>query len=360
MAVPVGGVSTTTNSAISLLSKWTGRSGTAVARALSSIDLGAVEATPSLDGTAAPSREPYATATPRPAATQAPSVVPGASPKPASSSVRVTSIRALLAALADDATTDIVVANGTYRVSAAASQRSNSLWIGSQFAGRTRPVTVRAETPGGVTFDGGGVTYFGGLSFVAGAHDQTWDGFDFANGQATETGVVTFGGAGSPGSPYDAPGPYRITLRHITILGTCTGQGGGKDHAFYFSSGRGSGPHDLLLEDIAVDGSGLLSSALHFYHSDATHPNASNVTIRRLTVTGTKQAIMLWDPTLRDITIDGATITNAVDTGVRYETVGATGIVLSRITSTGSGLSGFFSSQGSNPVGVTFIDNSFH
>ena len=42
------------------------------------------------------------------------------------------------------------------------------------------PVTVRAET-GGVVFDGGGASSFGGLSFEDGAHDQTWDGFRFAN-----------------------------------------------------------------------------------------------------------------------------------------------------------------------------------
>ena len=117
----------------------------------------------------------------------APTAAPG-------TSVRVTSIAALLDKLADNSITDIVVANGTYRVSAAASQASNSLWIGSRYAGRTRAVTVRAETRGGVTFDGGGTTYFGCISFEAGAHDQTWDGFRCANGQATSTGVVTFGG----------------------------------------------------------------------------------------------------------------------------------------------------------------------
>ena len=68
----------------------------------------------------------------------------------------MTSIPALLTSLDDNAVTDIVVANGTYRVSPSSSQRSNSLWIGARFADRTNPVTVRAETRGGVTFDGGG------------------------------------------------------------------------------------------------------------------------------------------------------------------------------------------------------------
>ncbi len=75
---------------------------------------------------------------------------------PPRTSKRVTSVAGLLTALADNSLDEIVVANGTYRVSPASSQASNSLWIGSRFAGRTRAVTVRAETRGGVTFDGGG------------------------------------------------------------------------------------------------------------------------------------------------------------------------------------------------------------
>ena len=34
------------------------------------------------------------------------------------------------------------------------------------------PIVVRAETRGGVTFDGGGAAYFGGISFNAGAHHR--------------------------------------------------------------------------------------------------------------------------------------------------------------------------------------------
>ena len=124
---------------------------------------------------------------PRPTYSEAPT--PTADP---ATSVRVTSISGLLNALADNTLTDIVVANGTYRVSPASSQASNSLWIGARFAGRTTPITVRAETRGGVTFDGGGTTGFGCISFEAGAHDQTWDGFRCANGQATRAEVRRF------------------------------------------------------------------------------------------------------------------------------------------------------------------------
>ncbi len=315
-------------------------------------------ATPTTAPTPAPTLAPTSTPTtaPTPAPTTAPTATPTtaptATPAPVSSaSVRVTSIPALLSALADKAVTDIVVANGTYHVSPAGLQRSDSLWIGAQFASRTKPVTIRAETRGGVTFDGGGTTSFGGLTFVAGAHDQVWDGFRFAHGQATNTGVVVFGGYAGLAAA------HHITLRHITILSTCTGRSGVNDHAIYFSEAVG-GPHDLLLEDISVDGSGGLSTALHFYHSDSANRNAWNVTVRRLNVNRTQQAIMLWDSTLRNITINTATITNSADFAVSYEHAGS-GIVLANITSTGSGQMGFYSSLGANPPGVTFSNNSF-
>ena len=137
---------------------------------------------------------------------------PSAAPTAAGASVRVASIPDLLAALANDANTEIVVADGTYRVSAAGLQEPDSLWIGAAFAGRTRPVTVRAETIGGVTIDGAGAPYFGGISFNDGAHDQTWDGFVFANGTPTQTGVVTFGGHSG------MQAAHHITLRNLRFL----------------------------------------------------------------------------------------------------------------------------------------------
>ena len=71
--------------------------------------------------------------------------------------------------------------------------------------------------------------------------------------------------------------------------------------------------------------------------SDAPIVTARDVTVRRLHVSGTQQAIMLWDPTLRNVTFDTVDITNALKLGIRYETIGATGIRLKNITSTGSG-----------------------
>jgi len=299
-----------------------------------------------------------AIASPSPIATIPLTAKPTASPAPTpatNKTVRVDTVAGLLSALANNTVDEIVVADGTYRVSPAGKQRADSLWIGKRFAARTRAVTVRAETPGGVTFDGGGATAFGGVWFTDGAHHQTWDGFTFANGTPNQTGVIMFGeGSGVA--------PHHITLRNVTIAASCTGAATSAtapntDHAIYVSQAT-EGPHDLRFEDVTVDGTGGLASAFHFYHSDATHRNAWNVTIRRLRVIGTQQAIMLWDRTLRDITIDGALITDALRHAVTYERAGD-GIVLQNITSTGSGRSGFFSSLGAAPPGVTFLNNAF-
>lgn len=263
-------------------------------------------------------------------------------------SVNVNSISSLKTALADNSVDEIVVANGTYRISPAANQAADSLWIGSQYASRTRPITVRAQTKGGVTFDGNGVTYFGCMSFEDGAHNQTWDGFNCANGQATDTGVITFGGyAGNPA-------PHHITMRNISILASCTGRTAtATDHAFYISQAVG-GPHDLLFEDINVDGAGFLTSAFHFYHSDATNKNGWNITVKRLNVTGTSQAIMIWDSTINNLVFDTANITNPTKFAVRYEA--GNNITLSNITSTSS----FYSSLGANPPGITFMNNKWN
>ena len=271
--------------------------------------------------------------------------------------VHVGSIPALLDALADNRVTEIVVANGTYRVSPAGQTASNSLWIGKRFASRTNAVTVRAATRGDVTFDGGGAGYFGGLAFVAGAHHQTWDGFNFANGQATDTGVIMIGGYSGLAAP------HHITLNHIRVLSSATGRttsasSSNTDAAIYIAQAVG-GPHDLKLLNINVDGRGYLGSAIQFYHSDSGNPNAHDVVIRDLTVNRTQVAIMIWDSTLRNITVDTARISDAMRFAVSYESPGS-GILLKNITSTGSGEAGFSSSYGSHPPGVTFSGNSFH
>ena len=276
---------------------------------------------------AAPAPTPTPTPIPTPAPTPAPGphadahagADPGAAPA-SGTSVRVTSISALLTALADNAVTDIVVANGTYGVRRHRRRLQIELAVDrARFAGRTNPVTVRAETRGGVTFDGGGANTFGGITFHSGAHDQTWDGFVFANAEPTQTGVIVLGQSGSTSL---AP-PHHITLLDLTVEATITSDnpiGMSGDHAVYFSKALTPGIHDILIDRLTVNAatSGL-DSAIHFYHSAAGAPNANNVTIRHMTDTGTDQSVILWDQTLHDIVIEDSTITGALRYAVRYE-----------------------------------------
>jgi hypothetical protein len=299
---------------------------------------------------------PGAASTPSPIVEVSPNTGGAATPSTsAPRSVRVSSIAALKRALADDTVDEIVVADGTYRVSPSHEERTDSLWIGAEFADRRRPVVVRAATTGGVTFDGDGRSGFGGLSFEDGVHDQTWDGFTFANMRADQSGIVEVGGY-LPRRP-----PHNLTLRNLTITASCTGSATSAlaptvDHAVYIANAAREGPHDILIEDLTVDGGGHLASAVHFDHGDETDPPASKVTVRRLRVVGTQQAIILWEPPLHDITFDGATIRDALRYAVRYESSGGSGIVFANMTSTGSGVQGFFSSQGPAPVGVTLTN----
>ena len=285
---------------------------------------------------------------------------PSTAPPATGKTVNVASIAALKTALADDTVDVIVVANGTYHVSPSNETRADSLWIGGNvYANRTRPVTVRAATRGGVTFDGGGASGFAALSFEDGAHDQTWDGFNFANMTANQSGIIEFGGY------LPRRTVHHLTIRNIRILGTCRGNattsaGNTTEHAIYFAHAAGVGPHDLLAEDISVDGSGFLASAIHGDHGDATNPPAYNVTVRRLHVTKTQQAIILWQPAFRNWTIDTADISGALAYAIRYEAIGGSAITFANITSTGSGVRGFYSSQGTAPPNVTFVNGSFH
>ncbi len=275
--------------------------------------------------------------------------------------VVVSSVAALKTTLLDNTVDEIVMTNGRYAVSRASSQASNSLWIGTSYASRTRPVLVRAQTRGGVTFDGGGTTVFGGLTFMGGVHHQTWDGFNFTNGDATSTGVVTIGGY--TGSAADAAPVHHITMRYINVFG-CSGvskssSSPATDHAVYISWSTG-GPYQLVFDYWSIDDRSHLglSSAFHFYHSDVSQNllNAHDCVISNLTVRGTQQAFLLWDPTLKNITVTDAVIKGALTYAVRYESPGATGMVLKNVVSTASGSRGFYSSAGTNPSGLSFIN----
>ena len=95
-------------------------------------------------------------------------------------------------------------------------------------------------------------------------------------------------------------------------------------------------------------------------HGDSAAPAGDHVTVRRLTVTGTQDAIILWDPPTHDWLFDGATITNAAGVAIRFESIGASNIVFKDIVSTGSGTAAFYSSMGANPPGVTFMNDILH
>jgi hypothetical protein len=97
-------------------------------------------------------------------------------------------------------------------------------------------------------------------------------------------------------------------------------------------------------------------------HGTAAAPPSYNVTIRRLTVTGTIFPVVLSDDTAvqHDWLIDGASISGAERYAIKFESVGARNIVLEAITSSGSGYGGFYSSMGPNPPGVAFVNDSLH
>ena len=153
-----------------------------------------------------------------------------------------------------------------------------------------------------------------------------------------------------------AAAPHHITIRNSTVrpIAEATRRG----HIVYFSWAVG-GAHDITFDNFTVDDpNGYTMAALHFYHSDSTNLNAWNVTVRNSHINGTQQAVMLWDRTLHDVVIEDTTITGATDTAVRYEY--GSSITLRRVTSNGSGQYGFYSSLGSSPPAVTFIDSSLN
>jgi hypothetical protein len=256
-------------------------------------------------------------------------------------SVRVTSIASLKSYLLDNTLDEIVVANGTYNLSSAGQQTTNSLWIGSLYASRTRPITIRAESPGGVTFSGGAATSWGGLWFEEGSHHQTWDGFRFDNGQPTQTGVIVFGGYTGRALP------HHITLRNITMMGGLTGTTNG-DHCMYFSTGAGT---DHVVEDYTVTPGAGIKSALQFFHPD----NVERLTVRRMHVRGTSDTILIYESSARDITIEDVDIAGSA-TPLNVATCGPN-VVLRRVVSTTGRQPAFPNGQ---PAGLSLIDCSFN
>ena len=234
-------------------------------------------------------------------------------PPPTGNTVTVASIPDLMNALANNSYDTIIVKNGRYFPANAGAGYTNDdtftagLWIGSRFASRTNPVLVKAETKGGVILDGNGHTYFGGLTFANGSHHQTWDGFSFDNGQATDTGVIVFG------SWPELPGSHHITLRNITLLPRLTSHTRNNDHGVYFSSSS-NGAHDLVLEDFDVQGNATapLSSAWHHDHD----PNCYNLRGERWKVKGVYTGVFFYSHEKHDITLKDWTIDAGRETGI--------------------------------------------
>jgi hypothetical protein len=121
------------------------------------------------------------------------------------------------------------------------------------------------------------------------------------------------------------------------------------DHLIYFSS---DGPHDILIEDYtATPGSGI-RSALQFYHSK----NVYNLTVRRMHVVGSGNAILMYDATVHDVLIEDSDIKDASITALNLAYAGAN-VVFQNNVSTNSG--GTYFPNGI-PSGVSLLNNSFH
>ena len=126
------------------------------------------------------------------------------------------------------------------------------------------------------------------------------------------------------------------------------------------SNAKTVGPNHLLFEDVTVDGRGGLASAVHFDHGDSLNPNATDVVVRRLHVIGTQQALLLWQPAVHRITFDDIDVSGALNHAIGLESIGATSVVFSGVTSTGTGEQPFYSSMGLHPPGMTITASSLN
>jgi hypothetical protein len=307
---------------------------------------------PTPTATSTPPGTPTSTPTSTPPGT--PTSTPTPTPQ-SNATVRVSSVSALLAALRDGSVREIVVADGTYSTD----------WLdinASTYPGYARtsanPVLVRAETDGGVTFDLGGQSS-PHIIFRNGAAYQEWRGFRFGNSTPSNNGVIHFGDGSGPAS-------HHLTLRNIEFLPSIVvGAGPNGNYTngqgIYFSWAPSStgGNHDILIDGFACNA--RLWSCIHAYHDDQGVVG-HDITIRNVTIgTDNTMGIVLWSGTIHDWLIEDVTIAGVTEYGVRHA-VGGTGITLRRVTTTGSGKSGFYSSLGTFPnvPGLTFVDSTFN
>jgi hypothetical protein len=264
------------------------------------------------------------------------------------SSVTVSSISELLSALANTGISQITLANGVYST-------SPLIIDGAAHPNYIRTaatsVLVRAETTGGVTLDFGG----SGIAqwFRGGAAYQEWRGFKYANVLPGDNGVIEFGeGNGVP--------VHHITLRNIEFLSSIVRQTSINSQGIYFSWANlaSGGNHDILVDGFVSNAD--LWSAVHVYHDDLGHVG-HHITVKNATVgTNHTMGIVLWSHTIHDYLFEDINVVGANEYGVRHA-IGGTGLTLRRVTTTGSGVSGFYSGVGTYPnvPGMAFDNCSF-
>lgn len=245
--------------------------------------------------------------------------------------------------LADDTVDVIDVADG--RVACPTASTSQGLWIDGRFAARTRPVTVRPHTDGGVVLDGGGADHWEAVVFQDGAHDIAFGPFRLANATVTQGGAIVFGQSGS----HVPTGVRDIAMRGWSADGTvrsgsALSQLG--DHFVYFSSSStpstGITLDDFALSSASPDG---LDSAAHFYIQPALGVGPQGVRLRRWRVSGTDQALVFYDATLAGVSVEDTAIAGARKYAVRYHDP-ARSVTLQNVVSTGSGLKGLLADSG--------------
>ncbi len=266
-------------------------------------------------------------------------------------------IPALLTALADNKVTDIVVANGTYRVARpAARPRTRCGSARGSRAGRARSPSAPRPS-GGVTFDGGGGTPSAASASMAGAHDQTWDGFTSPNGRRPARPASSCSAA-TPGMA----APHHITLRNFTIPSVAPRHNVRPTTPSTSATRSTPGarhphrrPHRRRAERWGS------RPAIHLDHG-----YASTAERRRPRRHGPQprvhghrrdgqQAIILWEPHVARLAFDGAPSRTPLGLAVRFESIGS-----KSCSTTSRAVNARLLQLAGNPPGVAFINDSFH
>jgi hypothetical protein len=262
-------------------------------------------------------------------------------------SVMVSSISALLNARKLLTVSEVILVNGTYSMT----------WLDLGLV-RTQaaPVLIRAETDGGVTLDLGGSSS-PHLLFRNGLAYEEWRGFKFANSHPSDNGVIMFGEG-------NGTAVHHLTLRNIEFLSSITtGPGPNGNYTngqgLYFSWST-TGNHDILVDGFVSNAE--LWAPIHIYHDEQAGPG-HDITIRNATINCSgshgQMGIVAWSAEITGYLFEDIDIAGANEYGVRHNSGGT--MTFRRVTTTGSGVAGFYSNIGSYPSvsGITFDSCSF-